>query len=108
MYVEPLPLILSMLTFAVMGGALVVYFYRFQARMRDERCSLCGLHRSQVQVLIRGDDQPGPPIYICEGCVGVCNNLLHEKRITPGGGGDSGAGDATNGPLPEPPASAGP
>ena len=38
-------------------------------------CSFCGKPDSQVERLIAG-----PGVYICNECVALCNDLLHEER----------------------------
>ncbi len=40
-------------------------------------CSFCGKGESEVKQLIAG-----PDIYICDACVGICNNIL-ERTLTP-------------------------
>jgi len=39
------------------------------------RCSFCGKNRDQVQKLIAG-----PTVYICDECVGLCNEIITEDR----------------------------
>ncbi len=40
------------------------------------KCSFCSKTQDQVNKLIAG-----PEIYICDECVGLCSNLLHEELI---------------------------
>jgi hypothetical protein len=42
-------------------------------RGRDLRCSFCGKRQEQVQRLIAG-----PRVYICDQCIGLCNEILAE------------------------------
>ena len=37
------------------------------------RCSFCGKSRDQVRKLIAG-----PTVYICDECVGLCNEIISE------------------------------
>jgi len=39
------------------------------------RCSFCGKNRDQVRKLIAG-----PTVYICDECVGLCNEIITEDR----------------------------
>ena len=38
------------------------------------RCSFCGKSRDQVRKLIAG-----PTVYICDECVGLCNEIMAEE-----------------------------
>ena len=38
------------------------------------KCSFCGKSQKQVQQLIAG-----PQIYICDECVGLCNEIIEER-----------------------------
>ncbi len=38
------------------------------------RCSFCGKNRDQVRKLIAG-----PTVYICDECVGLCNEIMAEE-----------------------------
>lgn len=42
------------------------------------RCSFCAKPRSEVATVIAG-----PGVYICDECVGLCNNVLRIERQTP-------------------------
>ncbi|MGD9607518.1 MAG: ClpX C4-type zinc finger protein, partial [Leucobacter sp.] len=47
------------------------------ARMESSdllKCSFCGKSQKQVQQLIAG-----PQIYICDECVGLCNEIIEER-----------------------------
>lgn len=46
------------------------------AGANEYRCSFCGKPRDQVEHLIRGPGQ----IAICNVCVGICNEILAERR----------------------------
>lgn len=37
-------------------------------------CSFCGSALSEVHLLIAG-----PTVFICDGCVGLCNEILSER-----------------------------
>jgi len=47
------------------------------------KCSFCGKSQKQVQQLIAG-----PQIYICDECVGLCNEII-EERLSEGASNDS-------------------
>ncbi|MFJ9407189.1 ATP-dependent Clp protease ATP-binding subunit ClpX [Streptomyces sp. NPDC101393] len=47
------------------------------------KCTFCGKTHKQVRKLIAG---PGP-VCICDGCVGLCNELMVQERAESGGGG---------------------
>jgi hypothetical protein len=38
-------------------------------------CSFCGKHKDKIEKLIAG-----PGVYICNECVGLCNEILDETR----------------------------
>lgn len=40
------------------------------------KCSFCGKNQDQVKKLIAG-----PGVYICDECVGLCNEILDEEKI---------------------------
>lgn len=42
----------------------------------DSRCSFCGIPAAQVDRLIAG-----PGVYICNDCVGLCNQLLAKESV---------------------------
>lgn len=46
-------------------------------RVRGMQCSFCGKRQTQVQRLIAG-----PGVYICDECIGLCNEILHEAPST--------------------------
>jgi excisionase family DNA binding protein len=53
-------------------------------RGQSRRCSLCGKEQSQVQRLIAGPNGA----HICDGCVGLCNEILtREISQLPAGAG---------------------
>src|SRR5689334_2261041 len=41
-------------------------------------CSFCGKSQEEVDKLIAG-----PSVYICDGCVGLCNEILDEQGVGP-------------------------
>ena len=43
----------------------------FKAKRKSLRCSFCRKPDSEVEKLLGG-----PKVYICDACVGVCNNIL--------------------------------
>ena len=45
-------------------------------RTQMARCSFCGKSESMVNKLIEG-----PDVYICDECIGLCNELIREKKI---------------------------
>ena len=47
------------------------------------RCSFCGKSQNEVRKVIAG-----PTVYICDECVGVCNDILADSGITPSGPAD--------------------
>ena len=48
-------------------------------RQPINRCSFCGKAQTQVQRLIAG-----PGVYICDECIGLCNEILSSEGLTPG------------------------
>ena len=45
------------------------------------RCSFCGKSQHEVRKLIAG-----PTVYICDECIGLCNDIIaEESRREPGG-----------------------
>lgn len=38
-------------------------------------CSFCGRNLVEVRVMISG-----PNVYICDGCIGLCIDLIHEEK----------------------------
>ncbi len=52
---------------------------RILERRRDPsdqlRCSFCGRSESRVERLVAG-----PGVYICDKCVGLCNEIIEEWR----------------------------
>ena len=42
------------------------------------RCSFCGKAQSEVRKLVAG-----PSVYICDECIGICVEILHDEGITP-------------------------
>ena len=42
-------------------------------RRRHTRCSFCGKHQDQVRKLVAG-----PGVYICDGCIDLCQEVLEE------------------------------
>jgi hypothetical protein len=47
---------------------------------RKLKCSFCGKSEKEVARLIGG-----PGVYICDACVGICNNVLDASPVLPGG-----------------------
>ncbi|MDP9259332.1 MAG: ClpX C4-type zinc finger protein [Actinomycetota bacterium] len=45
----------------------------------EERCSLCGDARDQVEVLVEGFEG----LYVCDDCIAVLTELLDEARAQP-------------------------
>ena len=45
----------------------------------DLRCSFCNKSQQAVEKLIAG-----PKVYICDKCVGICNDILAENRMLVG------------------------
>jgi len=43
-------------------------------------CPFCGKAQNEVRQLIAG-----PAVYICDECVGICNEILRDDGITPSG-----------------------
>src|SRR5688572_12703835 len=41
----------------------------------DRRCAFCGRARHEVRKLVAG-----PSVYICDRCIGVCRQLLHDEH----------------------------
>jgi ATP-dependent Clp protease ATP-binding subunit ClpX len=39
------------------------------------RCSFCGKRKAEVERLIAG-----PGVYICNECVGLCNDVIEKER----------------------------
>ncbi len=58
-------------------------------------CSFCGKSQHEVKKLIQG-----PQVYICDECVELCNDILHEEQITSPAPGEPGEGKRA--PLPTP------
>lgn len=44
-------------------------------RRKDSRCSFCGKGQDQVRKLVAG-----PGVYICDGCVELCNEVLADHN----------------------------
>jgi len=42
------------------------------------KCSFCGKSQKQVKKLI-----PGPGVYICDECIDLCKDIIHEKFSEP-------------------------
>ena len=42
------------------------------------RCSFCGKTQNEVRKLVAG-----PSVYICDECLGICIEILHDDGITP-------------------------
>ena len=53
-------------------------------------CSFCGKSQREVRKLIAG-----PSVYICDECIGLCNDIIADELESGGGGGalTSGKGD---------------
>jgi hypothetical protein len=49
------------------------------SKWNDTKCSFCGKSQSQVAKIIAG---PGP-VYICNECVGLCDDILGERLHDP-------------------------
>jgi len=49
---------------------------RDDGRNHMARCSFCGKSESMVHKLIEG-----PGVFICDECIGLCNNLINESPI---------------------------
>lgn len=49
---------------------------RDDGRNHMARCSFCGKSESMVHKLIEG-----PGVFICDECIGLCNNLINESQI---------------------------
>jgi len=65
----------------------------FGEKDKPLRCSFCGKPQNRVKRLIGG-----PGVHICDGCVGVCNQILADEAEAAelkagGGGGVAGARD---------------
>ena len=45
----------------------------------EERCSLCGDARDQVEVLVEGFEG----LYVCDDCIAVLTELLDDARARP-------------------------
>jgi ATP-dependent protease Clp ATPase subunit len=43
----------------------------------DARCSFCGKRRDQVRKLVAG-----PGVFICDGCVELCNEVINETPLS--------------------------
>ena len=56
------------------------------------RCSFCGKHRKEAEKLIAGTG-----VYICDECVGLCNDIIWEEKQL-----DSVDGAADLSKLPKP------
>jgi hypothetical protein len=50
------------------------------AKTATVRCSFCEKSKDQVAELIAG-----PNAYICDECIDLCNDILHEGNLTWGG-----------------------
>ena len=48
------------------------------------RCSFCGKSQNMVERLVAG-----PNVYICNECIGLCNDILRDEDFMSGNGGDS-------------------
>ncbi|KPJ49181.1 MAG: ATP-dependent protease [Dehalococcoidia bacterium DG_22] len=53
-----------------------------RSRTQEYSCSFCGKSQEQVRRLIAG---PGS-VYICDECVELCHEILHEESVHRGGG----------------------
>lgn len=49
---------------------------RRRDRLPDFSCSFCGKHRSKAKACIAG-----PGVYICDECIRICNEILHDRGI---------------------------
>ncbi|NUN95193.1 MAG: ATP-dependent Clp protease ATP-binding subunit ClpX [Candidatus Omnitrophica bacterium] len=58
--------------------------FDYTGRGRLLYCSFCGKSQEEVKKLIAGPPQKGTsqPVYICNECVALCNEVLHEVRQT--------------------------
>jgi hypothetical protein len=45
-----------------------------QTKKGDPRCSFCGKRHNEVSKLVGG-----PGVYICDSCVGLCNDILADQ-----------------------------
>jgi hypothetical protein len=45
-------------------------------RRRYTRCSFCGKSQDQVRKLVAG-----PGVFICDSCIGLCNEVLREDDM---------------------------
>jgi ATP-dependent protease Clp ATPase subunit len=45
------------------------------AKLIKQQCSFCGKRPDQVRKLIAG-----PGVFICDQCVALCNEVLHDDR----------------------------
>ena len=59
-------------------------------------CSFCGKSQHEVKKLIQG-----PQVYICDECVELCNDILHEEQVASPAPGELGEG-GKRAPLPPP------
>jgi ClpX C4-type zinc finger protein len=76
-------LVLAFLLVAIFFGVSILVFMAIFIKGRqsklvrgikpDLRCSFCGKPEAEVEKLIAG-----PSIYICNHCVGICNQILSE------------------------------
>ena len=42
---------------------------------KDYHCSFCGKHKNEISTLIAG-----PGSYICNECIDLCYNIVHERK----------------------------
>ncbi len=42
---------------------------------RSTHCSFCGKNQAQVKRMVAG-----PGVYICEGCIALCNQMLQQQE----------------------------
>ena len=56
----------------------------FDTREPDCKCSFCGKNQEDVEKLIAG-----PDVYICDECIELCNEIVHEEEEPFEGGSDS-------------------
>jgi hypothetical protein len=49
-----------------------------EKKRRNTHCSFCGKGQDQVSRLVAG-----PGVYICDACVGLCNEILAESGPRP-------------------------
>lgn len=55
----------------------------FDPREPDCKCSFCGKNQDDVEKLIAG-----PDVYICDECIELCNEIVHEEENMDGESGD--------------------